>query len=131
MSSASRESQKFLKDFAPKRRTLNNVVAFTPHYAVFGMDSGDQVTAGNLCSDPSGKYCAEDPDGPGPITGKDVLEENVRQQCIHDSYKKEGRNEEFSSMPIQKVEYAEEFWNYIEKFLERCPMENFGLECSK
>jgi len=148
MSSASRESFKFLKEFAPKRRILNKVMAFTPHYAVFGMDQVDVTTASSLCSDATGKYCAEDPDGPGPITGRDVLAEDVRQLCIHDLYKKivyadsvmdsaaakiqeatRGIYEAMAKRPL--VEYAAQFWAYMEKFPEACPLESFGLECSE
>lgn len=131
MSSASKESLKFLKDFAPKRRSLNRVLSFSPHYAVFGMDSADQVTANSLCSDRTGKYCAEDPDGPGPVTGRDVLDENVRQLCIHDMYKKSRSSNKIHSDTAPVAKYAAEFWDYIEKFSERCPLDKFGLECSR
>jgi len=129
MSAASRESLKFLKEFAPKRRTLNRVLSFQPHFAIFGMDSADQMTAGSLCSDRTGKYCAEDPDGPGPVTGRDVLDEDLRQLCIHDIYKKTAKK----SVPegVHKVEYAAEFWDYIERFPDRCPLSKFGVECSR
>eukprot|EP00420_Gonyaulax_spinifera_P031742 CAMPEP_0197887670 /NCGR_PEP_ID=MMETSP1439-20131203/19544_1 /TAXON_ID=66791 /ORGANISM="Gonyaulax spinifera, Strain CCMP409" /LENGTH=481 /DNA_ID=CAMNT_0043507521 /DNA_START=25 /DNA_END=1470 /DNA_ORIENTATION=- len=135
MSSGSSLSMKFLKDFAPKRRTLNEVMAFQPHYAVFSMSAADSSEYGSLCWDNSGQYCAEDPDGSGPITGRDVLNEDVRQLCIHEMYKKSRSS---TMVPAdEKVEYAEEYWSYIEKFVDRCHMDSsrasrkFGKECSE
>jgi hypothetical protein len=137
MSSASAESLKFLREFTPKRRVLDKVVQFKPHYAVFGVDSKSPDVYNELCTDETGKYCAEDPDGAGPITGKMVLIEDVRQLCIHDAYKAT----QVSTQPgVPPVEYAREFWDYIEHFLEECPLpvdgappkpfETFGEQCS-
>jgi len=138
MSSASPASLKFLKEFSPKRRAMNEVMLFQPHYAVFGMDGSDPAVYNELCSDETGKYCAEDPDGAGPITGKEVLREDVRQLCIHELYKVAGR----TSMDAMKsgttiVEYAAKYWDYMEKFGDRCPLEapnpqdRFGFDCSE
>merc|ERR1719456_834364 len=85
MSSASRESLRFLTDFASHRRSLNDALKFMPHYHVFGMQGS--MDYNDLCLDYTAQYCAEDPDGSGPVTGKEVLEEDVRQLCIHDLYK--------------------------------------------
>lgn len=131
MSSASQESLKFLRDFAKTRRKLNDVMSFQPHYAVFSMAKGDPSVSGGLCLDSTGKFCAEDPDGAGPRTGKDVLLENVRQLCLHEIYKKQRKTNDVNLEGATQVWYAEEFWNYIEKLLERCPLETFGEECSK
>lgn len=57
MSSASVSSQKFLKDFKPKREALNEYLRFMPHYHVFSMDGSKDYK--ELCFDVSGKYCAE------------------------------------------------------------------------
>jgi len=138
MSSASMESLKFLKDFSKRRRALNEVVNFQPHFAVFGMDGSDPAVYQDLCSDTTGHYCAEDPDGAGPITGKDVLLEDVRQLCIHDMYKAPrtsigGALEQGKTL----VEYAAQYWDYMEKFMDRCPLEaatpdaRFGQACSE
>lgn len=136
MSSASRESLKFLKEFAPKRRVLNEVMIFQPHYAVFGMSQSDPGVYNDLCSDSTGEYCAEDPDGAGPITGKMVLEEDVRQLCIHEMTKVPRTSLEDIQAGSPMVEYAEKFWDYIEKLLDRCPLDadteeaRFGDACS-
>jgi len=137
MSSASLESLNFLREFAAKRRTLKKVVVFKPHYAVFGVDSKSPDVYNELCTDETGKYCAEDPDGAGPITGKMVLVEDVRQLCIHELYKATM----VSTQPgVPAVEYAVEYWDYIEHFLDECPLpvdgapekpfETFGEQCS-
>jgi len=140
MSSASQASLKFLKEFSKNRRVLNEVMIFIPHYAVFSMDGSDPAVYNDLCSDETGQYCAEDPDGAGPITGKMVLREDVRQLCIHEVYKKHRTSYDLSKMDpatMPVVEYAEEYWSYIEKFLDRCsldgsgPQDKFGDDCSE
>merc|ERR1719327_1686190 len=85
MSSGSRESMRFLKEFSPKRKALNEAVKFVPHFHVFSMQSATDYN--NLCTATDAKFCAEDPDGSGPITGRDVLDEDVRQLCIHEMTK--------------------------------------------
>jgi hypothetical protein len=133
LSSASRESQKFLKDFSDKRKTLNEVVKFTPHYHVFSTtpESGGY---NDLCTDETAKYCAEDPDGSGDVTGKDVLEEDVRQLCIHEETRvQRWRNGKKESPPVL---YAGKWWEYMKQHPDVCPFEGdspetrFGEKCS-
>jgi len=122
----------FLSEFASKRRALNHAVSFTPHYHVFSMGSTKDYN--DLCTDVHAQYCAEDPDGPGPITGAMVLAEDVRQLCIH-QLTKVARTDTVKDLHI--VEYAEKFWNYVERLAEDCPLagttaENqFGAVCSE
>lgn len=136
MSSASHESNMFLKEFSAKRRALNQVMTFNPHYAVLSMDGSDPGVFAGLCSDDTGRYCAEDPDGAGDVTGKDVLEEDVRQLCIHENTKVARTNMEDISNAAHAVEYAAKYWDYIERYLDSCPLDatnpndRFGLECS-
>jgi len=135
MSSGSSDSLQFLKEFSEKRKTLNEVMRFQPHYAVFSMASSDPAVYQGLCSDTTGNFCAEDPDTAGDITGKDVLEEDVRQLCIHELTKKSRSTESRSKAPA--VEYAEEYWNYVKQFESACPLAGnsphakFGTECSE
>jgi len=135
MSSGSRESMQFLKDFSSNRRTLNEVMRFHPHYSVFSMPASDPAVFQDLCSDTTGQYCAEDPDAAGDITGREVLDEDVRQMCIHELTKVPSKQHEgHDHLP---VEYAAPFWAYVEKLVDRCPLDGetadskFGLECSK
>jgi len=135
MSSGSSDSLQFLKEFSEKRKTLNEVMRFQPHYAVFSMPSSDPAVYQGLCSDMSGNFCAEDPDSSGDITGKDVLAEDVRQLCIHELTKKNQTAGSRATLPA--VEYAEEYWNYVEQFEDACPLAGthpharFGTECSE
>lgn len=132
MSSGSHDSQQFLANFADARETLNEVMKFTPHYYVF---SADPTLGGysGLCSDSSAKYCAEDPDGSGLVTGKNVLDEDVRQLCIHDLTKVPRSKE--AAAPT--VFYAEKWWSYVKQLPERCPLDSdnvktrFGDECAE
>jgi len=138
MSSGSTETLRFLQEFAPKRRALNEKVKFVPHYHVFGLSQPDNS---DLCMDQTAQYCAEDPDGVGYVTGKMVLEEDVRQLCIHQLTKVkrtdlDGTPPGPGPPPGSVVEYAEKFWNYVESMLQSCPVEaqqepRFGRACSE
>mmetsp|Transcript_68607 Transcript_68607/g.135717 ORF Transcript_68607/g.135717 Transcript_68607/m.135717 type:complete len:479 (-) Transcript_68607:65-1501(-) len=131
MSSASQESMTFLRQFAPRRRALNKLMNFQPHFTVFGIEDGEFATKQNLCWDSTGpdagKWCAEDPDGPGALTGKDVLQEDVRQLCIHEVYKVEAPIKIFTL----KIYWSPQYWEYVEKFGDACPLDKFGTECSE
>lgn len=140
MSSASPETQRFLAEFSPKRMSLNENVKFVPHYHVFSMTSA--VDYNELCTTSDAKYCAEDPDGSGPITGKMVLEEDVRQLCIHETTKVKRINLDQTEtvnvgglLPLK--EYAEPFWVYLRQFPTACPLDaptedqRFGKACSE
>jgi len=132
MSSGSKQSLSFLKGFSANRKKLNEVMKFTPHYVVFGMESQGAHLYNDLCLDDSGKLCTEDPDDSGPVTGKDVLEEDARQLCIHELTKIQS-----AGPGLLTDEYAEKFWNYLELLPERCPLSGesddsrFGAVCSK
>lgn len=134
MNSAAQDSQDFLKRFTGSRKTLNEVVKFIPHYHVFSANPELSGYSG-LCSDPSARYCSEDPDGAGPVSGKDVLEEDVRQLCIHEITKVPRSRHLGTQAPI--VFYAEKWWNYVEKLPQRCPVDaqdhaqRFGEACSE
>jgi len=136
MSSASHESNIFLKEFAAKRRTLNQVMIFNPHYAVFSVDSSDPSVFSGICSSDTGEFCAEDPDGAGSVTGKDVLEENVRQLCIHENTKVARTSLDDISNSAHVVDFAAKYWDYMEKYLDSCPLDGrspdntFGQPCS-
>lgn len=135
MSAGSHESQKFLKEFSTARRTLNEVLSFTPHYHVFGANPEMGGYSG-LCSDATAKYCATDPDASGRVEGKDVLKEDVRQLCLHDQYKRPEGREDKVLHKRNVVFYAKEWWDYVEKLPERCPLDGtdpdnaFGTKCS-
>jgi len=135
MSSASRDSQRFLKEFSPKRKALNENIKFVPHYHVFGMQGGGDYN--ELCISVDAQFCAEDPDGSGPVTGRDVIEEDIRQLCIHETTKVKHIDLDDSRNGHNVKEYAEKFWDYVEVFPDRCPLnsdnpsDRFGKECSE
>jgi len=134
MSTGSIASQKFMKEFAPKRRVLNEVLRFRPHYVVFGINNTDY---NDMCSSSDGHYCAEDPDGSGTVTGKDVLLEDITQLCIHEITKVPRTSLKDLIAGKQLVEYAAKYWDYVEKFGDTCKLtakdkENrFGAHCSE
>jgi len=134
MSTGSRASQRFLKEFAPKRKVLNEVLRFRPHYVVFGTTSKDY---NELCMSSDGEYCTEDPDGSGSLTGKDVLMEDIRQLCIHETTKVPRSSLKDLAEGKGLVEYAGPYWDYVEKFGDTCKLttndkaSRFGTECSE
>lgn len=142
MSSGSMESMNFLKSFADKRRSLNTVVKFRPHYHVFSIPSGDPAIFQELCLDDTGEICAEDPDAAGEITGREVLIEDVRQLCIHDktrsySVSPDGMtNFQQGVSHSQAITFTEPFWKYVERLPDVCPLNSprphsrFGTECA-
>lgn len=130
MTPGSERSSMFLKNFAHNRKTLNEVVSFTPHYNVIQFDSDDFKIFLDLCTDSSGEFCMDDPDGSGPVTGKDVLDEAVRQLCIHEQTK-------VVRAPGVKVDYAGKWWDYVSLLPDICPVDGetednrFGNICAE
>jgi len=128
MSSGSRESMDFLERFKESAETLNYHLHFVPHYHVFSLPPGS--TYGDLCSGTLAKHCAPDPDGPGSITGADVLEEDVRQLCLWRTTAK------IDPEIPESAAYSQVFWEYVFALSAACPMratdtnKQFGKTCS-
>merc|ERR1711974_246475 len=80
----------------------------------------------DLCSDGTARFCAEDPDGSGPVTGAMVLREDVRQLCIL----------ELTQTDALTSEHVSHWWNYVSKFNAKCPIDGpdeahrFGDKCA-
>lgn len=134
MSAGSQESMRFMRDWAGPRKELNHAVRFRPHYHVFSM----QPTTGynELCTNQSAVFCAQAPNSPGRlVTGRDVLEEDLRQLCIHELYKIRKGGEAGSGTPVLP-EYNPQYWDYVQKFIDACPVgateaeKRFGKACS-
>ena len=68
-SSGSREGNQFITRYQPIAEELKESVSFVPHYHIISLAHGEQDTT-QLCLDADKKFCAADPDGPGPSTGK-------------------------------------------------------------
>jgi len=131
MSSASRESSIFLARFKYCAETLKYRLQFVPHYHVFRLGSGADGGGGNrLCSDPAGRHCAPDPDGPGPVTGADVADEDARQLCIWNVTARRDPSR------FHGATYSQEFWEYVARLPQECALEGgdpasrFGERCS-
>lgn len=64
------------------------------------------------------KFCAADPDGPGPATGKSVVEEDLRQICLFKV------SEKWSNKEIDRrgelFGYSHMWWKYVAKFWKDC-----------
>uniref|UniRef100_A0A7S1AKZ4 PA domain-containing protein n=1 Tax=Noctiluca scintillans TaxID=2966 RepID=A0A7S1AKZ4_NOCSC len=138
MTAGSKRHLMFLKEFASYRRKLNEVLLFQPHFQVFQIPtmatSPQHGVYNQLCSDSSGTFCAEDPDAVGPVTGADVLEEDLRQLCLHQLTKVSRPSDRLSG--TREVEFASGYWDYVEKFADWCtvdsddPETRFGDSCS-
>ena len=79
----------FLSEFYQDYILLQDNIQFTPWYATWPISryssfSFDDETNPNCVS--GGRYCAQDPDGTGLLTGRDVLKEDLRQICIWKNY---------------------------------------------
>jgi len=86
-SSGEKDAQEFLQRFQETAEVLNHHMQFKPHYYVFDVSSSTANAMGDLCTQTIDvkydvRHCAPDPDGPGPITGADVANEDVRQLCL-------------------------------------------------
>lgn len=115
-SSGSLQSIDFLERFKESAEMLGHNLQFRPHYYVF--DVPDSVS-GDLCADDiaSGtRHCAPDPDGPGPITGADVANEDVRQLCLWHST---------AIAPAGEASgrFSQEWWEYVSTIDDYCPFD--------
>jgi len=85
ISSGSPKALEFVNEFAKtgKKFKKENAV-FTPHYVMWYCPHC--AASGYTTDDPNclsgGKYCAPDPDNSGPLTGRDVLYEDLREICV-------------------------------------------------
>merc|ERR1712232_124585 len=131
MSSGSPEASEFLARFKDCAESLRYHLQFVPHYHIFPLPQG--ANNGKLCLDSGGKFCAPDPDGPGPITGADVVEEDLRRLCIW----KVTSRQSGSASNKRGASYSQLFWEYVAKFTEDCPLASdetggtrFGTDCA-
>lgn len=112
MSSDQEVARTFLNDFAGYARKLKDVTVMTPHYVLWYCS--DCRKAGYTIDNPdclsSGRYCAPDPDGTGPLTGKHIVFEDLRQICIY-------------------KEDKEKWWDYIQEMNKTCPTSKFNTNC--
>ena len=99
----------FQKVFGSESKGLGKHSFFTPHYAIWSRPEciGNSACDG-LCTN-HGRYCADDPDGVGHITGADVVRETLRRLCIWQKYGEDG--------------IGEKWWAYGKEFINACDNE--------
>jgi len=136
MSSGSSESAEFLERFQDSAETLKHHLQFTPHFHTFSLPPGagfNHLCAASIescesCKPTTAKYCAPDPDGPGPITGGDVANEDLRRLCIW--------NVTAKRQSSTGAHYSQGFWDYVVQFFHDCSLKaskedkRFGHKCS-
>jgi len=113
-SAADPEANAFLTEFRPFALALMHDVEFIPHFAI------ESSSFASDCYDTAYKYCAKDPDKDGPITGKEVVEESLRQLCIWETHA-EGKVV-LEKMTPSEIMHARHYWNYVAKIHTMCPL---------
>lgn len=117
MSSGSVDSNYFLERFKGSAEALRYHLQFVPRYHIFSMPK--TVDSAGLCIEDNA-YCAPDPDGPGPVTGADVVQEDLRQWCIW-------QVTAISELGYPaSAKYSQEFWDYVVRFFRQCPLAGAG-----
>lgn len=128
-SSGAKDAQEFLQRFKESAKILGHRMQFVPHYYVFDVSRDTANSMGSLCTDTwkksygsfdqetsSVRHCAPDPDGPGPITGADVANEDVRQLCLW-------HKTAIAPDPARDGLYSDAWWEYVTEIYNRCPWE--------
>lgn len=121
-SSAQNHTQNFMKMFEKIGKHLNQKNTYLEvHYAIIKCIYCEFKDFKNEEVDclGGGRYCAPDPDGNnGPLTGRDVVEEDLRQICVFEMVKNE------------KMVY-ESYFKYLKEFGSECRGEKFNKKCSE
>lgn len=114
ISTSNRNSFRLVNEFEPYYHKLKNKVTFTPHYAIWTCHScyrSNYTEYPDNCIS-GGRYCCPDPDGNGPATGAQVVQEDLRQMCI------------FQHFP-------DKWWDYMRKLDSYCVEYQVVEECSR
>jgi hypothetical protein len=86
LSLINRETFKLVREFQPQYSALmaSKKVEVSIYYDLFVCESCARMEFAEEHPDclGGGRYCALDPDGPNVGTGRDVVEESLRQLCI-------------------------------------------------
>jgi PA domain len=120
MSSVNDLSLRFLREFESTGKQLTKLNCdFTPYYVFIRCLSCDTAGYNSPHVDclGGGRYCAPDPDGNGPISGRMVIQEDLRQLCMF-----EQMNDD--------VDYSRWFL-FQSSFSKKCVLDNFTPECSE
>ena len=114
----------FIKSFVPVAKEFDGAgwTKFTPHYIVWTCPDAyrDSEECKSQCIH-RGRYCAPDPDGSikEGYSGAEVVQENLRQLCLHKLANGSGR-------PWL-------WWDYVTLFAEKCTMDSkeYGQTCAE
>lgn len=114
LSTSNRNSFRIVREFEEYYVKLKNSIGFVPHYAIWPCPdcySNNYNNSMDNCLS-GGRYCCPDPDGNGPATGANVVQEDLRQICIFQLY-------------------PEKWWDYMKKFDITCNIDlQVVEECS-
>jgi len=122
MSAGDSKIQAFLHDFAPfADRFTTEELSFSPRYSTI---TCWHCALGNFTEDladclSGGRYCALDPDGAGPLSGRDVLLEDLRQICI---FQEATKQETYSLW----FDYMSEHYSSCSDLSESCSLKAMG-----
>lgn len=119
MTSSNQLIRSFLYEFGPVAKKFDvETAVVTPHYVIYycvECRAGGYI-ADNVDCFGGGEFCAPDPDDIGPLTGRDILYEDLRQICI---WKQFGKNQNI-------------WWDYVRIMYEMCLSdENFTKRCAE
>jgi len=89
-----------------------------PHYHIFALQSGIS-DFDKMCTSSDGRFCADDPDGGGPVTGKEVVLESARQLCIWELTAVKDPEHPDSGERRRSWKY----WEYVTAYMDACKME--------
>ena len=70
------------------------------------------------------RFCAEDPDGGGPVTGKDIAIESARQLCIWE----ETAVKDPAHPQSGERRRSWKWWEYVTKVTTFCPIHTDDVE---
>ena len=103
----------FLAKWKPYHQKLSPYVKFTPNYVLwyctFCKLMNWTISDEKDCYS-GGRYCAPDPDNMGPATGRQVVQEDLRQQCLWN------------------VGTQDQYWNYVSSIVEVCESDKLFRE---
>jgi len=104
---------KFIRDFKDIYSKAGDSFKFEPHYVTWYCAPCKELNFATTNEDcvSGGRYCAPDPDNEGPLQGRDVVMEDLRQICLW-------RN------------YPSTWWSYVDKF-EKCINSNNQKSCGE
>ena len=119
MSYGNLPSLTFLQEFSSIGTQLTKKNSeFTPHYVAIkclACEENNFEIEHDDCLG-GGRYCATDPDGPGPVSGRMVVQENLRQMCMFEQLENDS-------------DYSR--WFLFQKdFATTCISNKFNKECS-